>query len=248
MNANTAPNVAASLMISMVTLVKHQEHIGQELPVNQLAVLTRLASSDMSPGELAEAAGVRPPSMTRALAALGNRGLISISDHPEDGRRAVVGITDIGRAELNAAPWDAQLTSRIRGLDETQRRALSKAVPVLAALCQPGEEKPRSQPRPVPISATYTQRQRDYRAANRRIVLAHYSPTDPPSCACCGTTGGLGVDHIAGDGAQHRRECSMNLYRWLIRHNFPPGYQVLCSSCNSSKSMGERCRLNHNAA
>jgi hypothetical protein len=47
----------------------------------------------------------------------------------------------------------------------------------------------------------------------------------------------LTIDHIAGHGIEHRRELygggggtisSTAFYRYLIRNNFPPGYQVLC--------------------
>lgn len=95
---------------------------------------------------------------------------------------------------------------------------------------------------------------RRYRRASRATVLAHYGTV----CACCGTTEQLTIDHINGDGAEHRRqmyghrpkykagfEGSASFYRWLIKQGFPPGYQTLCRGCNSSKRGGERCRLQH---
>jgi hypothetical protein len=94
-------------------------------------------------------------------------------------------------------------------------------------------------------------RQLRYRTKKREEVLTYYSPTSPPSCACCGATANLGIDHIKGDGARHRQELSGNprdgsgIHTWLIRNGFPPGYQVLCRSCNSSKSDGDRCRIDH---
>ena len=92
---------------------------------------------------------------------------------------------------------------------------------------------------------------RRYRDAAQAKVLAHYSPYTPPRCACCGTTENLAIDHIAGNGRQHRLELFGNAnpgwrFRiWLIKNNYPPGYQVLCKRCNSSKGNGERCRLDH---
>ena len=88
--------------------------------------------------------------------------------------------------------------------------------------------------------------ERRSRLSIRQRVLAHYSPTSSPCCACCGTTEKLSIDHINGDGAEHRRELNtsgIRIYRWLIRENFPLGYQVLCMSCNASKSSGPSCRL-----
>ena len=82
------------------------------------------------------------------------------------------------------------------------------------------------------------------RRANKRRVLEHYGT----SCACCGTTEHLAIDHVKGDGKRHREEIgatSQALYVWLIKNNFPAGFQTLCTSCNNSKKDGDRCRLIH---
>jgi len=69
----------------------------------------------------------------------------------------------------------------------------------------------------------------------KRIVVEHYGG----SCACCAVefVEFLTVDHILGDGQHHLLPCGSRyvgtaLYRWLIRNNFPPGFRVLCISCN----------------
>jgi len=66
-----------------------------------------------------------------------------------------------------------------------------------------------------------------------------------PICACCGETmlEGLTIDHINGDGAKHRREVGhgTGVYRWLRRNNYPPGFQVLCFTCNCAKGTGDHC-------
>lgn len=58
-------------------------------------------------------------------------------------------------------------------------------------------------------------------------------------CACCGETHEefLTVDHVKGDGKKHRLEVGSGgrgfaLYRWLKRHKFPEGFQILCMNCN----------------
>lgn len=86
----------------------------------------------------------------------------------------------------------------------------------------------------------------------RKVVLIYYSPAWPPDCACCGTTEGLTIDHVNGGGNAHRSEVigtanpgSQAFYRWLVTNSFPPGYQVLCLRCNSSKGASEHCRLRH---
>jgi hypothetical protein len=58
-------------------------------------------------------------------------------------------------------------------------------------------------------------------------------------CRCCGETtrGFLTFDHQNEDGGKQRREdtTSKPIARWLVKHNFPPGYQVLCWNCNLGK-------------
>lgn len=56
-------------------------------------------------------------------------------------------------------------------------------------------------------------------------------------CACCGEDipAFLSIDHIHEDGADHRRRIGTDLYRWLIKHEFPEGFQVLCMNCQWGK-------------
>lgn len=89
---------------------------------------------------------------------------------------------------------------------------------------------------------------RRYYVEARDKVFAHYGQT----CACCEATAKLTIDHIEGNGADHRRELFGNsrkagekFYVWLVREGFPDGYQTLCHLCNNSKGTGERCRLDH---
>jgi hypothetical protein len=78
------------------------------------------------------------------------------------------------------------------------------------------------------------------RAANRLLVLTHYSD-GKPRCACPGcveeTIEFLSIDHIGGGGTRHRvhlKRSGSEFYAWLIEHKFPPGYRVLCHNCNHS--------------
>jgi hypothetical protein len=79
-------------------------------------------------------------------------------------------------------------------------------------------------------------------ASNRERVLDHYGR----SCACCSSTARPTIDHVNGDGKQHRAEVGHALYRWLIANDFPAGFQTLCHPCNISKRDGQRCHLDHN--
>jgi hypothetical protein len=77
----------------------------------------------------------------------------------------------------------------------------------------------------------------------RAKALTPYGDT----CACCSSTENLTLDHIAGDGQQHRQvfTSSAALYRWIVANGHPAGFQILCGSCNRSKGRGPVCKLNH---
>ncbi len=106
------------------------------------------------------------------------------------------------------------------------------------------------------------QRIKDYQKNNPEIikryqqklkleVLIHYS-NNPPICACCGEleVRFLSIDHINGDGHEHRRKIGGNgshLYYWLKRNNYPNGFQVLCYNCNMAKGQTkvQFCPIHH---
>lgn len=73
-------------------------------------------------------------------------------------------------------------------------------------------------------------------------VFSHYCNGTEYSCKHCGFTDmrALSVDHMAGDGADHRRGgTGSSLYKWLVHHNFPEGFQVLCMNCQWIKRYDE---------
>lgn len=84
-------------------------------------------------------------------------------------------------------------------------------------------------------------------ARNAARKLAALNAYGGPVCACCGETllEGLTIDHINGDGARHRRETGVGanktLYWWLEKNNYPPGFQVLCMTCNFAKRSRACC-------
>lgn len=92
---------------------------------------------------------------------------------------------------------------------------------------------------------------RQQHARVRAEVLAHYGTI----CACpgCGATENLTLDHVQGNGREHRIELfgrpanvsSDAMYRWLVANGFPAGFQTLCDPCNKSKMTGTACRLGH---
>lgn len=75
---------------------------------------------------------------------------------------------------------------------------------------------------------------------NKNKVFSHYS--DGKNCCIkCGVSDVdlLAVDHINGNGRQHLKENNLSggvaLYAWLVRNNYPSGFQILCYNCNIKK-------------
>lgn len=90
-------------------------------------------------------------------------------------------------------------------------------------------------------------RARELAKEDKQLVMQHYGNS---ICGCCGekSLDFLTIDHINGEGANHRRElfksrdkCGQKFYRWLIKNDFPPGYQVLCFNCNYGKHINGTC-------
>ena len=54
----------------------------------------------------------------------------------------------------------------------------------------------------------------------------------------------LTIDHIDNNGANHRRQmgigCGKLIYRYLVKNDYPPGFQVLCFNCNNKKEVLRR--------
>lgn len=95
-------------------------------------------------------------------------------------------------------------------------------------------------------TAQSREQQRAGRERCRRLVIARYSG-GKNICACCGEWryDFLSIDHIAGDGSQHkikgRRASGSRLYRWLIANAYPDGYRVLCFNCNCANGFRRAC-------
>ena len=71
----------------------------------------------------------------------------------------------------------------------------------------------------------------------RYECIEHYSD-GKMNCNCCSENiyMFLEIDHIENNGNKHRKELgNSNLESWLIRNNFPKGFQILCSNCNHGK-------------
>lgn len=78
--------------------------------------------------------------------------------------------------------------------------------------------------------------------ANKKRALEGYGGC---ICSCCGEKelAFLTIDHINGGGTKHRRMAGFgaDIYRWLWKNNFPPGFRVLCMNCNFATKHGRLC-------
>ncbi|HEX8510490.1 MAG TPA: MarR family transcriptional regulator [Propionibacteriaceae bacterium] len=106
---------------------------GLELNANQLSALAVLLSGDQLMGELAAQEKVQPPSMTRIVNGLEERGLVARRVAEQDKRQSVVALTDSGRQVLlaNRRRRNQWLAQRIAELEPAERDVLRRAVPIL---------------------------------------------------------------------------------------------------------------------
>jgi DNA-binding MarR family transcriptional regulator len=137
--------LATSLRISVSRLARRMraeraaQGLQPELSDTQLAALATLEKhTEMTPGELAEHEKVQPPSMTRVIAALEERGLMRRMPHPTDRRQVVLTVTDQGREVVRQVRRlrEAWLARRLRDLTPAERATLREAVPILEKLSQ----------------------------------------------------------------------------------------------------------------
>ena len=108
-----------------------------DLPEGQFGVLTVLDKhGEMSPGSLAEHERVKPPSMTRAVNALAELGLVEKDEHASDKRQVVVRLTAKGRKEVaeTRRRRDAWLTRQLEDLTEEERAVLARAGALLSRI------------------------------------------------------------------------------------------------------------------
>ncbi|MGN6326088.1 MarR family winged helix-turn-helix transcriptional regulator [Pseudolysinimonas sp.] len=102
--------------------------------LNALATIFRVGS--IRPGDLAQREFVSAPTMTRTLRDLEDRGLVSRTDDPVDGRSILISITPEGEHEVlrrRSARADI-LAGLIDRLDRSDRQALEAALPALEHL------------------------------------------------------------------------------------------------------------------
>lgn len=133
--------LATSLRDGIVRLNRRLRQVRPvgELTQTQLSALTSLEfAGSMTPRELAEVERVQPPTLTKILAKLEERGLVQRTPHPTDRRQVVLSETAEGRrvfAEQRRAK-DEWLAKRLADLPAADRETLAAAVEILTRLAK----------------------------------------------------------------------------------------------------------------
>jgi DNA-binding MarR family transcriptional regulator len=108
-----------------------------DLSATELAVLGRIGRcGPMTPSALARAEHVRPPSMTKVIESLEDRGLARRDPHPSDRRQCLISRTEAGEAFVmeTRRRRTAWLAQQMGELSADDRAALLAAGPVLDRL------------------------------------------------------------------------------------------------------------------
>ena len=132
----TAEELATMLRESIARLnrrVRQTRPVG-DLTFSQLSALTSLQlAGALTPRELADVERVQPPTMTKIVGKLEDRGLVARTPHPTDRRQVILAATEHGRhvyAQFERArnEW---LAAHLADLSQEERDTLQRAAQIL---------------------------------------------------------------------------------------------------------------------
>ncbi len=133
----TNAGLANALRPSVLRLARRLRQMRDDsldLNSNQLSAMSVLLNQgDLVMGELAAQEKVQPPSMTRIVNGLVERGLVARKAHATDKRQCVVTLSESGQQVLlaNRRRRDQWLAKRIAELEPEEREVLRRAVGIL---------------------------------------------------------------------------------------------------------------------
>lgn len=138
--SRTNAGLASALRVSVMRLsrrLRNERDARDDLSFNQLAVLFTLArSGPLTIGDLAAEEKVQPPSMTRTVNSLLDKGLVLREPHETDRRVVVISLNAEGEAviEESRRRKEVWLHQRLVELTPAQRQILRDAAPILELL------------------------------------------------------------------------------------------------------------------
>jgi DNA-binding MarR family transcriptional regulator len=138
MSAAELASLLRPALLRLTRLVRNQR-VDMSVTLTQLSAMgTLFKHGPMSAGELAACERVQPPSMSKVLANLEERGLVRREVHPDDRRQVILAITHKGEELLESErrTRDAWLTTRLAALTGEQRDLLRRVVPILDKLAE----------------------------------------------------------------------------------------------------------------
>lgn len=132
-------DLAPRLRLAVMRLARRlrQQSADEALTLSQVSALATLDRiGPLTLGDLAAAERVQPPTMTRVVASLLERGLVARTPNPLDRRSAQVAVTADGRKLLdrNRSRRTAYLARRLAQLSPAERAVLDEALPLLERL------------------------------------------------------------------------------------------------------------------
>jgi DNA-binding MarR family transcriptional regulator len=137
--ATTPAELATQLRPALLRMSRalRNQRIDTSLTLTYMSALGALVrGGEMTAGALAAVERVQPPSMTKVIAVLEERGLVTREHNPQDKRQAIIKITEAGNALLlrEREAGDAWLASHLAELTPAERAALSDVIPILDRL------------------------------------------------------------------------------------------------------------------
>ncbi|MDL9948453.1 MarR family transcriptional regulator [Gordonia sp. ABSL11-1] len=137
--------LSGELSLAIVRLARRLRgrRVSKVVSLTQLSAMSTLHhEGPMTPGALATAERVQPPSMTRVIASLSDMGMVRREPHPTDGRQAIVTLADRGNEVINAE-LDAReewLSARLDELTPSERETLAAVVPIITKIISGGDD------------------------------------------------------------------------------------------------------------
>jgi DNA-binding MarR family transcriptional regulator len=134
----TTSGLPSQLRLAIMRLGRclRQQAVG-DITVSQLSALSTVARcGPLSLGELADIERIAPPSTTRIVGRLEERGLVVRTVDATDRRVARLAVSEAGQSVLNQTRTrrDAYLALRLQAMTAEERETLMQALPLLERL------------------------------------------------------------------------------------------------------------------